>query len=235
MTFRAAPFKGREWLAMLCLFFAIGAGLVTACGDRKMMTGTEEYHRAHGVVEGGANELLIKGALFRFPPQYFPEPYSASQIVKGQADRATIHLDLSSWFSPPITARSELLALVRIEIRKDGYEDDKKIEKHLTTESWKAIQDRQDLGLREYIRSRDDGGWGYRTYESIVPGLKTPRNGRIVFDCSGLGGHEPSLCRTTYQLPEGPLISYYLSGRLLPRWKDVHAEVVKLVNSLIVK
>jgi hypothetical protein len=235
MNFSADIGTRRKRLVMLFALFALGAALLGACGDKKMMTNTKEYSKAHGIVEGRTNELRIKGVLFHFPPQYLPNPYSANKIVNGRADRATIHMDFSKWLNPVPTAHSEYIALVRVEIWQMGYEDDKKIEEQFATEKWKSIQDRPDLGLREFIRSRDDGGWGYRTYESLDPKFKTPKGGRIVFDCSGLAGQYPNICRTVYQHPRGPLISYYLAGQLLPRWREVNAEVVKLINSLIVE
>ena len=226
---------GNLWIAGMVVV------LLAACGDKKMMT-AEEYSKAYGIVAGQPNELRIKGVLFRFPPQYLPDdyasgrnPYPSDKIVKGQAETVTIHMNLETWFNPPPIAHSEKIGLVRIEIRNSGYEDDKNIEDYFKREKWKSVQDRPDLGLREYIRVGNDGAWGYHTYEGLDPKIKTPRGNRFIFNCSGSPGQPPDICSTAYWHPRGPHISYYVSGQLLPRWKEVHAEVIKLIDSLIVQ
>ena len=44
-----------------------------------------------------------------------------------------------------------------------------------------------------------------------------------------------TLCRSGYQTLSGPTVGYVFSGQLLPRWKEVHTEVLNLVDSLIVE
>lgn len=113
--------KQRKWFVALVTLVGFGTVSLGGCGDKKMMTNTEEYSKAHGIVEGRTNDLRIKGVLFRFPPQYLPNPYSADKIIEGQADRVAIHMDLSNWFNPVPTSHAESIALVRVEIRDDGY------------------------------------------------------------------------------------------------------------------
>jgi hypothetical protein len=216
-----------------CLALLLVAANV--CAETRPVTGTEAYNRAHGLVEGKTNELRIRDSLVRFPPKFFPKPYTGGPIISGHADGATVHLDLSTWLTPPSLGNSEFSNLVRIEIGSDGYEDDKKIERYLSDRQWVLIRDRPDLGLREYVESGPGAGWGYRTYEPIGGRYKTPRGGRILFVCDGLAGKDPERCRTHYQHPKGPFVSFYLSGRLLPRWREVQEEVVKLVDSFIVQ
>jgi hypothetical protein len=107
-------------------------------------------------VEGKTNELRISDSLVRFPPEFFPKPYSGGSIISGRADRATIHPDLSTWLTPPPLGNSEFSNLVRIEIGSGGYEDDEKIERYLSRRQWVLIRDRPDLGYERY------GGVGRR-------------------------------------------------------------------------
>ncbi len=45
----------------------------------------------------------------------------------------------------------------------------------------------------------------------------------------------PDICVPGYETLSGPIVGYVFSGKLLPRWKEVHAEVLKLIDSLIVE
>jgi hypothetical protein len=201
--------------------------------EKKPATNSEAYRAAHGIAEGRANELRVKGVLLRFPPQYRPNPYTSGEIVRGRADRVSVDLDLGAWFDPRPLAHSHYLALVEIEIDRNRVEYAEGQRRQLAAD-WKSIGERADLGLREYVRARDDGGWGYRTYVPIDPGMRTPKGGLLIYDCAGRPGKEPERCGTRYQHPRGPYVEYYLSSMLLPRWREVHAEVLRTVDSFIV-
>lgn len=100
---------------------------------------------------------------------------------------------------------------------------------------WKSVADRPDLGLRQYVRLREDGGWGYRTYVPIDPAVTTPRGNLIVYSCAGRPGNDPERCCAQYQHPSSLYVEYCLSGILLPRWREVHAEVFRTADSLVVR
>ncbi|WP_132260551.1 hypothetical protein [Paucimonas lemoignei] len=209
--------------------------LLASCGEKKPSSNTEEYKEAHGILKNKISNLRIKGVLLSIPPELYPNPYSYDRIVRGQADKVTIHINLNSWLDQPTTVNSETLGLVRVEIGKHGYESDEKIEEYFNARKWASINRRPELDLIEYVEVGDSGGWGYRTFESTDPLLRTPNGGRLVFNCVGLPGKNPSQCRTFFQHQKGVLISYYLSGHLLKKWKDVHKKVIATVNDLIVQ
>jgi len=214
-------------VAMLCVAYLAPA--------RKPLANTDEYRAAHGIVHGRVNEIRVKGLLFRFPAAYLPEPETSDGIVRGQADTVRLHADLSFLLVPAPEFRSEAYGLVRIEIRAQGFEDVRRKQERLAGHGWESTRERPDLGMREYIEHGDSGGWGYRAYASDDPRWRTPRGGPIVFDCAGMRGSEPSQCRAAYQHPRGPLIVYYLSWNLLPRWREAHREVVGRVDSFILE
>lgn len=217
--------------ALNVYFFPLVAHLFS---EKTPMTNSEEYLLAHGVVAGRTNELRVNGVLLRFPPAFLPQPYSEGRPVRGQADAVTTHLDLGAWFVPEQKARSEYLALVRIELHAQGSEDIERNRRQFRQTDWKRVIERPELGLREYISERDLGGWGYRTYTPLDQTRVTPLGGPITYKCAGPPGAEPELCRAYFMHPQGLYVGYYLSRRLLPRWSEVHAEVLKTVNSFIV-
>jgi hypothetical protein len=202
-------------------------------------TNTDAYRALHGVYRGKASELKIGGVLFRFPAGYMPEPYTGTRdvrkIVLGQAETATVFVDLSSGKPLPTQRRAEGANVVRIEILASGYEADKKIENHFQHRRWKSIKERPELGLREYVKVGELGGWGDITYEPLDPKVKTLRGGRFIFKCEGNTPSDPGVCESYYQHPKGPSIQYYFAPEFFPSWKAVNAEVIKFVDSLIVE
>lgn len=199
---------------------------------------TEAYRAQHGVYRGKPSELKIGGVLFRFPAEYMPEPYTETrdvrEIVKGKAERAKVFIDLSTGKPLPTTRRAEGANVVRIEINNSGYEADKNIENYFQKWRWKSINDRPELGLREYVKD-SVGGWGEVTYEPLDPKIKTPRGGRFIFLCVGVTPEKPGGCMSYFQHPRGPQIKYYFGPEFFPDWKSVNAEVVKFVDALIVE
>jgi len=215
------------------LLLGLGVLLASHLFRDPLDVGSTAYRAAHGIVDGAANELRVKGVLLRFPPEYLPMPYSADEIVAGRADRVTVDLDLGSWFDPRPTARSRFIALVQVEIEKYRVENPE-ISQSQLAQPWKSVSEVPELGLREYVSAKEGGGWGYRIYVPLDARVKTPRGGMIVYECLGRVEARPDRCRTQYQHPSGPYVQYYLSGQLLPRWKEVHTEVLQTVNSFIV-
>lgn len=110
------------------------AASITGCGKQtskepQLQENTEEYFKAHGIVQGQPNELRIGGTLFRFPAGVGLNPYTAQRdiktvdgspmklsskecleqgkcervatsIVKGEADKVTFYLDGARDFAP---------------------------------------------------------------------------------------------------------------------------------------
>ena len=249
----STPFRKRRWAAIVAVVL-VGAAGVYAAGtreaakagarppveidldiwpSRKPLSNTRAYREAHGLVPGAANALRVGDVLFRFPPGFAPEPYSAGRIVRGQADSLMVYLDLSRWITPQPRIASESNGLVRIEIQARGVEDLARREASLAPAHWKAVREPPDLGMREYVEPSGFGGWGYLVYASKDARSRTPRGGPVIFSCAGLRGQEPSQCRSSYLHPSGPLITYYVSRELLPRWREVHARVVGQVDSFI--
>lgn len=118
-----------KWMVGLIMAAAFaGCGEQTNKGP-ELQENTEEYFKAHGIVQGQPNELRIGGTLFRFPAGVGLNPYTAQEvyrtkdgspmtlsskecleqgkcekvatpIVKGRADKVTLFLDVERSFLP---------------------------------------------------------------------------------------------------------------------------------------
>jgi len=244
-----------DWTRMAGLAILVLGGVIVqlgGCNREQPTQRTEAYYALHGLVPGQVNELQIGEYKFRFPAENFPEPYTyakrASDIVKGRAERATVQLDLSSWFieKPPGLA-SEATTLVRVEYwpRLNSGEGMKAAqEAKLNSEPWKAIDDLPQIGLRRYTRVT--GGWGELTYLPTDSSVKTSDGALMLYDCTAilkstadgklpLATDQPYICHLSFRHPRGPYIAYFFSGRLLPRWKEVHQEVLNFVDTTLIK
>jgi len=204
--------------------------------SRRPATNTDAYRALHGVYREQANDLRIGGVLFHFPASYEPEPYSSSddmrEIFKGKAESVDVIVNMTSGHAMPPGDGGKG---IRVRISTGGYEDDKKVEEYFRERRWASIKDLPELGLKEYVKSGAAGGWGYATYESLDPKIKTPRGGRFTFNCTETSIDDTGECRTYYQHAAGPIIEYYFPNRLLPHWKDLHTEVIVFIDSLIVR
>ena len=212
---------------------------------------TPEYHALHSVKPGQVNELQIGEYRFRFPAENFPEPYTsadlASDIVKGKADRATVHLDLSLLEKQmPVMGR---VNTSRVEVEywnslnwgerlKAGQEEE------IRRGPWKAIEDLPEIGLRRYTRATE--GWWELTYLPTDPAIKRPDGALMLYNCkarykatedrqSVYATDQPSICRVSFRHAHGPYIWYYLPGPLMPHWQEVHREVIKFVDSTLIE
>ncbi len=226
------------------IVFAMLSVLLAGCSEPRMTQ--TELRAAAGIVDGQSNDIRIGGVLYRIPPQYkftfvdFNEDKVKANIKAndGAVWQVRFHLDLSSWFDPPPINPSEGNALIRVRVSDKGYEDPVKRDQEFENKKWASQRDIPEWGLREYI-SVDfprSGGLVYRALNGT-----TPRGGAILYVCKEdyvarkNNVAKAVKCGVMFQTEHGPIINYMLSGRLLPRWKEVHAEVLKLIDSLIVE
>jgi len=221
--------KRLDWTRMAGLAILVLGGVIVqlgGCNREQPTQRTEEYYALHGLVPGQVNELQIGEYKFRFPAENFPEPYTdakrASDIVKGKAERATVQLDLSSWFDRPLVHPRLQGAVVEIEFwpyLNAGEDASKGRENAVRNGSWKSIEDLPEIGLRRYTRTT--GGWGELVYVPLDPAARTPDGGLILYGCTAvykntadLKGAYPtdkaSICRTSLRHARGPYIVYYL-------------------------
>jgi hypothetical protein len=238
MTDRAS--KALRWrlrpailLAALITVASLGIAGWYVAKTSKPIGNTEPYRAAHGVVPGRVNELRVKGVLLRFPASYRVEPQTADEIVHGQADSVSLEVDMSHLL-PVSESRPAGNRRVWIELGANFYEDPQRNWAGLASRNWKSIHERPDLGMREFTAAGEFSGWGDIVYAGSDPRWRTPKGGPIIFNCVGLRGEAPSQCRTGYQDPRGPYIRYHIYSELLPHLRQVHAEVVRLVDSFIV-
>lgn len=199
------------------------AASITGCGKQtskepQLQENTEEYFRAHGIVQGQPNELRIGGTLFRFPAGVGLNPHSAqgayrsidgspmtlstkegleqgkyeevaTPIVKGQADKVTFYLVPERGYAPN---PSPFGGGVRVEIHKvdDQYVDDarKAFEGRINGVTGVA---HTEWGLTQYQPSPK--GRGGDLYESLSDSIVWPSGERVTIGCQSDGDSVPNL------------------------------------------
>lgn len=209
--------------------------------NRALGEDTPEYYALHGVKPGQVNELQIGDYRFRFPAENFPEPYTgadlASDIVKGKADRATVHLDVSEWAGlPPAEHRNRGRNVISVQIQATQVSEaeyEKRLTDYMQSQPWTSITDLPEPGLKRFHDA--SGGWGYLTYMAINSGVKDWSSSKPIFSCTGSQSFEPSECRSAFIYSEKVHILYYFSGEFLPRWQEVDKKVLKLVDSTLIE
>lgn len=223
------------------------AVILAACSEPRMTQ--TELRAAAGIVGGQTNDIRIGDVLYRIPPQYklrfvdFNEEMVKANVKanEGAVWRVTFHMDLSSWFDPAPINPGEGNALVRIQISGTGYEDPVRKAQKFESKKWASRRDIPEWGLREYISARfpEQGGWGVLSYRALD--AATPKGGPILYGCvENYSARKNNVakakqCGTGFQTEQGPNVGYMLSDQLLPRWKEVHSEVLNLVSSLIIE
>lgn len=246
--------KRLDWTRMAGLAILVLGGVIvqlSGCNREQPVERTDAYYALHGLVPGQVNELQIGEYKFRFPAKNFPEPYTyakrASDIVKGKAERATVQLDLSSWFDRPLVNPRQQGAVVEIEFwpyLNSGGAARAAQEAELQKGPWKLVEELPKIGLRRYTRAT--GGWGELTYVPLDAAINTLDGDLMVYRCTAIhksatdgkitqATDQARSCRISFRHSHGPYIVYYLSGELLPRWKEVHQEVLNFVDTTLIK
>jgi hypothetical protein len=230
---RTAGRKRWRWIVLLLVALAVSPVVIHFAKPRKPVGNTKEYLAAHGVVEGRVNELRVKGVLFRFPATYRLELDTGGDIVRGQADVVRLYQNMSFLFGSKAGTPGHIYGDVRIDLRADSHEDVGREWARLAASNWESMRERPNLGMIEYTERDGSGGLGRIAYATPDPHWRTPKGGPIVFSCFGPAGQESTPCWTGYQHPRGPYVEYHLPSDLLPYWREVHNEVIRLVDSFI--
>ena len=202
---------------------------------KRPLSNTTEYLIAHDIYEGKENEIEIGGVGFKIPNDISMNVFTQGEIIPGEADTLTVYLDFSKLFDNKIMNKSKYSkSIVRTEIRMGGSENDYLVDYRNLSGKWNEVFYKPDWDLVEFHSKVYRGGWGFISYQSEAPSMRTPLGGMIQFRCSG----EPSnnsvnMCRGVYQLSSGPNVIYYLSDKLMPYWKQVNNEIVIKINSFL--
>ena len=244
----------------------IMAAAFAGCGEQtnkgpELQENTEEYFKAHGIVQGQPNELRIGGTLFRFPAGVGLNPYTAQEairtkdgspmtlsskecleqgkcervatpIVKGQADKVTFYLMPERGYAPN---PSPFGGGVRVTISKHGFYkwDGVNANAHelLKRIKGRKVVDHTALGLREYV-ALIPGGNTY--FENLKSDIKSDTGHGQFFECQSASS---GLCFRNYWNEEGKYQVEVDVGNpfFLEHWQEIYPAVVGFVNSLVVK
>lgn len=241
------------------------AASITGCGKQtskepELMTNTEEYFQAHGIVQGQPNELRIGGTLFRFPAGVGLNPYTdqkeiktvdgspmtlsskecleqgkceevATPIVKGQADKVTFYLDPTRDYAP---SSNPYGGGVRVEIydRQNPSWDgvNANLGNYLKEISGRKIIEHSAPGLREYVAPKP---WMGSIFEDIRPGAKKASGYGHFFGCQPT----PGFCFISYWNPAERYMYQIVVADLfvLEHWPELHSAVAQFIDSVAVK
>lgn len=144
--------------------------------------------------------------------------------------------DYDQLFVPHAGTPPGMNSLVRIQIRLGGHEAVNGVSRYFDDDRWVQARYINSPEIVEYQRAGEDHAWGSLTY--IVTGPeRTPKGNPIVFRCTRKESIvlEADICETSWQHPDGPVITYFQSGAFLLNWRLVRADVENFVNSVIVK
>jgi len=222
---------GRKRRRLVVILLAIG--IFVSCCFFVGFAALRNKNFSHSMDLQSEDDVRIGSVRLRIPSQFYRHPHTNDNVGSGGTDSVSVILDLKTWFNPEPTANSEYIAEVRVNIDGVRAENVTQMEK-VANGPWKSVEDRPEIKLREYVSLEDDGGWGYRTYVPIDVMVKTPSGGPLIYFCAGRPGQSPERCRTQYQHAKGLYVEYYLSSMLLPRWKEVHEEVSRVVSSFLI-
>lgn len=211
-----------KYLCLVTFLFSI-----YGCNESRPLSNTPEHKSAHGYLEGESTYLWVGKTLLKIPDGVSFNPVTQGRIEKGRADRVTLDLNY------PEISKNFIVNRVPVTLRGGGYEVPRLWDKHLEREKWKSIKENTELGLREYHRERYDGAWGYITYLAINDIDKTPKGSLIRFRCTGYPVGEVDECLGEFVAADELYVQYKISGSLVPHWRRVHSDVVKLVKSIV--
>lgn len=215
-------------LFILCFLLFLTFWVIKLTGDPKPSSGTEEYLKLHGYVDGQVNEIRVGGVLLRFPAGMKYSPETVKNIVKGKADAVV------SGFTFPIEAmQSSHLDIVNVEFRPYIGGTYEFWENQIEKKKWEKITELDDLGLVEYIEAAPYGGWGETSYVSKFESLDNEGAG-VIYACTE-SGEKISRCWTRFPWKNKVFIDVYFSGKNLKNWRSINREVIKFVNSIIIE
>ncbi|MHA6893253.1 hypothetical protein ACQUJT_04110 [Ralstonia pseudosolanacearum] len=241
---------------MVVVLVLVGFG----CKERVPEENTPAFNKLHGVINDGkrVNEITLindrnnNRPRLRFPPDvpvsvYTPETHEPNPkiIRKGFAYEATVVLELS--------AEKKLKAIVRtpdhlvydtVEIRfisSLGPDSPQAVEarlKEISRESFQTI-DRAEWGLKEYqpTIAGDLAGYEYVPFDEE---FKSIDGGRMWIGCH-VGGAKltnnqgPAGCAGHFNYRNGLNVTYLFNSSILPYWRQIYGEVVRISDSFVVE
>lgn len=249
-----------KWMVGLIMAAAFaGCGEQTNKGP-ELQENTEEYFKAHGIVQGQPNELRIGGTLFRFPAGVGLNPYTAQEairtkngspmtlsskecleqgkcervatpIVKGRADKVTFYLDPTRDYAPN---PSRFGGGVRVEIQARPTPARHRVNANLGN-YLKEIQGRKIIehpasGLREYAAPKP---WIGSTFEDVRPEAETDSGYGKFFGCQPT----PGFCFIAYWDTEKNYQYVIVVADLfvLEHWPELNSAVARFIDSVVVK
>lgn len=247
------------------LLIALIAVLTAGC-DRQteLLTNTEEYFAAHGIVQGQPNELRIGGTLFRFPAGVGLNPETAQSEIRWfdgspetirtlsskqclEQEKCEIvvtpivkgHADKVTFYLEPerdyAPNPSPFGGGVRVTISKHGFYKWDGINAN-PDELLKRIEGRKIVDHPELGLRKyvAPGSAGSTYYESLKADMKSESGHGQFFECQSASS---GLCFRSYWNEKGNYQVEVDVGKpfFLDHWQEIYPAVVRFVDSVAVK
>ncbi|WP_211472487.1 hypothetical protein [Collimonas humicola] len=248
ITFSVSALKTKLGILTVLVIASLSSG----CKEQIPPTDTDPYNRLHGIINDGktTNEItLVNESNTNRPTLRFPSAIRVDvdtsgahdshpvPIRTGIANEASIDLavDTEHKLVPYVKKHFDSIQ-IRFSASVGPAEADwvaarlREIEKR----SIKTV-DKSEWGLREYDIGDPKTGtvWRYE-YVPLDESFRSFDGTRIWFSCNG-GGGRPDHCMNRFDFSDGLSIVYIYEPDLLAYWRQIHQEVLKFVDSSLVK
>lgn len=191
-------------------------------------TNTQEYLAMHGIAPGKKVIIDVAGKTLKIPAEFRVLVETNGEINRGKADIVRVYLRPSDLMKEPGSYKS----FVRIEFREGGigmYEE----AAWVSSEKWQESAYLEEVGLKEYIKNGDQGGFGYVTYySSDFPNEQNLKN--TLIKCQGRNGRPSGLCKGRF-FKNGLTIWYFFEGNMISHWKDLVSGIHLTVSEFIME
>ncbi|WP_434134361.1 hypothetical protein JQR88_10830 [Pseudomonas luteola] len=197
--------------------------------EYKPASHTDEYRAAHGLEKGKESILTVGNSTFKFPPNFYFEPYTDhGKIIKNRAER--IH------YSVLLNPKSPKNAPDHFSFRLEIYSLERPFPKgrHLPKElHYVRTSTRTELGLVEY---RGDLGMAI-----FIPIGEEETLGNWIscrsIDLDKGPKAEPNyfgLCSTSYVVKGNLIGKVYFDPLQIRYWREIHTRALESINQYLI-
>lgn len=209
-------------IVFLFIFFS---GLV-GCDGRPLVN-SKEYLELHGIVNGKEKFIEVGKTKFTIPSEINVQVETYGEIKKGKADVLRLYLDYSNLIEDWSSSSSR----VRVEVRHFGDNSHTKSDGEANKKTSILTGNKTNSGLIELPVEGPAGGWSFKRFIAPLE-EEDPEVGNLVLNCSGVPETGVNQCWGGYR--KGTIdIWIFLSGRLLPYWRQVILRTDQEIESMI--
>lgn len=207
-----------RWMSIAMVLGGIGTAIEATAGDS-----------AHPATR----DLRIGRTNLHWPVDLPFKTYPEGKPTTEGVDEIKTYLKFPELLGSPPPTLTEYDGLVRVEILARGHEVPREWDQMESRGAWEEAAHSDIEGLRKYQFHPKNGGHPDIRYVSVDEKDRTPKGSRIRFICQDDQNGAVSRCWSSWQHSGGLMVTYVISGKLLPHWRKVQRGVVQFVDSLV--